>query len=87
MSVLDLSMKVATNLANLFAPYRGQNPQNREKRVPESKTPFPPTPETGISSKKFPFLQEEKEAKWGFFDSKRLSLDSGEMAVFRLRNP
>ena len=27
-------------IRNPFAPYRGQNPQNREKRVSESKTPI-----------------------------------------------
>ena len=37
---------------NLFAPYRGQNPQNREKRVSESKKPFPAAPEKGALSQK-----------------------------------
>ena len=27
-----------SRVRNAFAPYRGQNPQNREKRVSESKT-------------------------------------------------
>ena len=42
-------------LRNAFAPYRGQNPQNREKRVSESKNPpFPTTPEKGAPSQKNP---------------------------------
>ena len=40
---------------NSFAPYRGRNTQNREKRVWESKKlPFPTTPEKGALSQKNP---------------------------------
>ena len=42
---------------NSFAPYRGQIPQNREKRVSESKKPpFPTTPEKGVLSQKIPIF-------------------------------
>ena len=35
-----------------FAPYRGQDPQNREKRVPESKKPHFPPPQKSLASRK-----------------------------------
>ena len=34
--------KAHAGFRNSFAPYRGRNPQNREKRVSESKTPISP---------------------------------------------
>ena len=41
---------------NSFAPYSGQNPQNREKWVPESKNPhFPPPQKRGLRVKNSPF--------------------------------
>ena len=43
-------------VANPFAPYRGQKPQNREKRVSESKNPhFPPPQKRASRVKKSPF--------------------------------
>ena len=40
-------------IRNSFAPYSGRKPQNREKRVSESKKP---TPEKGAPSQKLPFF-------------------------------
>ena len=50
-------LQMQTSVRNAFAPYRGQNPQNREKRVAESKnTHFPPPqmPRKGHSESKNP---------------------------------
>ena len=75
-------------LANPSALYRGQKPQNREKRVSESKNPhFSPPQKWVLRVKKSPFLYRAPQGKWGFFDSKRPFLGWGEMGVFRLRNP
>ena len=75
-------------VANPFAPYRGQNPQNREKRVSESKNPhFPPPQKRGLWVKKSPFLYRALQGKWGFVDSEPPFLGWWEMGVFGLRNP
>ena len=50
------SEKCPKRLRNSFAPYRGRNPQNREKRVSESKNPhFPPPQKRVFRVKKSPF--------------------------------
>ena len=41
-------------VGNLFAPYRGRNPQNLDKRVSESKTPISRDPRKGCSESKIP---------------------------------
>ena len=56
------------SLANPSAPYRGQKPQNREKRVSESKNPhFPPAPEKGVSSQKIPIFPVVPCTEMGIF--------------------
>ena len=57
----------------LFAPYRGQNPQNWEKRFQSEKTRFPATPDKGVPSQKIPPFLYSTTGKWGgfFFDSER----------------
>ena len=78
-----LQVTVGVLVANPVAPYRGQKPRNREKRVSESKNPhFPPTPEKGVRVKKSPFPCRAPQGKWGFFDSRRSFLGWGEMGVF-----
>ena len=53
----------------MFAPYRGQYPQNREKRVSEStkkKNDFPP-PRKGCSESKNPHFYTEHHKENGDF--------------------
>ena len=70
-------------LRNLFAPYRGRNPQNRERRVSESKNPhFPPPQKRALRVKKSPFLYRAPQGKWGFFVSERPFLGWWEKGVF-----
>ena len=58
--------------ANASALYRGQNPQNREKRVSGSKNShFPMHQKRAIWVKKSPFSLWSPVEKWGFFDSNR----------------
>ena len=45
---------LVSTFRNPFAPYRGQNPQDREKRVSESKTPISHHPRKGCSEKGVP---------------------------------
>ena len=55
-----------------FAPYRGRNPQNWEKRLSESKKPPFPTmisQKRVFQVKKSPFSFWCSVLKWGFFDS------------------
>ena len=77
-----------TRVRNSVAPYRGQNPQNREKRVSESKNPISRHPRKGCSELKNPhfpgsalcrngdFLTQGAlfwgGRKWGLFDSETL---------------
>ena len=61
-------------LAKASAPYRGQNRQNREKRVSGSKNSHmisQCTRNGRFESKKSPFLYTALQGKWGYFDSKR----------------
>ena len=76
------------NIANASAPYRGQNPQNREKRVSGSRTPISHCPRKGRFESKNPHLSTglHKEngdfstqsalfrgiGKWEFFDPETL---------------
>ena len=82
------SIRCELRLRKSFAPYRGRNPQNREKRVSESKNPrFPPRQKRVFRVKRshFPcralyrngdFLTRNTlcwgGGKWGFFDSETL---------------
>ena len=55
-------------LAKASAPYRGQNRQNREKRVSGSKNShFPVSQKWALCVKKSPFLYRAPQGKWGFF--------------------
>ena len=75
-------------VANASALYRGQNPQNREKRVSGSKNSHFPRPQKrAIWVEKSPFSLWSPVEKWGFFDSNRPFLGSWEMGVFWPRNP
>ena len=57
-----------SRIANPSALYRGQKPQNREKRVSESKNPhFLPTPEKLVSSPIIPFFVQGTTGKMGIF--------------------
>ena len=66
--------------------YRGQNPQNREKRVSESKNPhFPPTPEKGVSSQNIPIFYTEQHRENGDFLTRNalfLGWEGGEVRLF-----
>ena len=62
------------------APYRGQNPQNREKRGSGQKTPISQCP-------KSPLLYRAPQGNWGFFPLKAPFLRWWEMGVFWPRNP
>ena len=75
-------------VANASAPYRGQNRQNREKRVSGSKNSHFPVPQKwALWVKKSPFSLWRSVEKWGFFDSKHPFLGHWEMGVFWPRNP
>ena len=67
------SLELGHRIRNPFAPHRGQNPQNREQRDSESRSPFPTTtPEKGGPSQKPPiFLVVPCLEKWGFLDTQR----------------
>ena len=54
-------------LRNAFAPYRGQNPQNREKRVSESKNPISHHLRKGCSESKNPHFYTEHYKENGDF--------------------
>ena len=57
-------------IANAPALYRGQNPQNGEKRASGSKNPhFSPTRKRAVWVRKSPFSMWCPVEKWGFFDS------------------
>ena len=59
---------MAPLVANPLTPYKGQNPQNREKRVSGSKKlPFPIAPEKGALSQKIPIFLEGTTRKMGIF--------------------
>ena len=71
--------RVEPTFRNPFAPCRGQNPLNWEKRVSESKTPISRHLRKGHSESKNPhlFTGNHREnvlggGKWGFFDSETL---------------
>ena len=71
-----------------FAPYRGQNPQNREKRVPESKNSRFPPPQKRVLWVKNPHFYTEQalHGKWGFFTRSSL-VRGGRKWVFLTPEP
>ena len=73
------AIRVTTKRCDSSALYRGEKPQNREKRVSELKTPhFPPLQKRASRVKKSPFSLWCPVKKWGFFDSRRPFLGWGE---------
>ena len=75
-------------IASPLTPYRGQNPQNQEKRVSGSKNSHFRSPQKrAFWAQKSPFLYRVPQGKWGFLDSKRPFLWRPEMGVFWHRNP
>ena len=80
--------KPRTCIAKASAPYRGQNRQNRGKRVPWSKNSHFQVPQKWVLwVKKIPISLQGSTRNWGFFDSKRPFLGHLEMGVFWPRNP
>ena len=75
------------SFANSFAPYRGQNPQKREKRVGVEKPPFPTTPEKGVPSQKNPHFPCSALYRNGYFWLGTPFSGVVGNGVFRLRNP
>ena len=81
-------LATSSSIRNAFAPYRGRNPQNREKRVSESKNPHFPPPQKRVFRVKNPHVYTERYkengdfltrntlfwggGKWGFLDSETL---------------
>ena len=68
---------------NPSALYRVPKPQNREKRVSESKKPpFLLTPERAFRVKKSPFLYRDPHAKWDFLTRNALFRGEGKWGFF-----
>ena len=76
-------MRIASNLRNSFAPWRGRNPQNREERVSESKNPhFPPPQKRAFRVKKPPpFPHRALQGEWGFLTRNALFWGGGKCRV------